>query len=340
MCDSQLPMQHPISYPFISRLSQTMDAIPWHFVDRVVQLLDESSIDDLLEAVDSRLWLKVLQLHHDNRQKYSASLTENRGKLYCVFQNTSTNEYATQEELDRAGRRFVRIETFEVEEATRNPLDRSALQIPVDDENQFPKVIQQYTVGGQEFSLLAYHDESSANKFFLERFYNEVFFTRIDLNYEGSIAMQFVKLHVNEYPYLSHLGLYGNWPRTVLPYIKKFLLRPEGKRPRTVQFETEGDRAVPVDFLVELVDDWKKSDGPQGAFSYDTAEDTDQYAAFMERDPKSKRSYFFRHETRKAIGYCNHSFAGEWEWKFYACECGHAKKECDIMVNIPHLHNF
>uniref|UniRef100_A0A1I7Z7E2 F-box domain-containing protein n=1 Tax=Steinernema glaseri TaxID=37863 RepID=A0A1I7Z7E2_9BILA len=58
-----------------------MDALPWKFVDSVVELFGRKTLDELAQEVRHPLWKDVVDLHHNNRMYYIVKFRKEEGDI-------------------------------------------------------------------------------------------------------------------------------------------------------------------------------------------------------------------------------------------------------------------
>uniref|UniRef100_A0A1I8AEQ5 DUF3223 domain-containing protein n=1 Tax=Steinernema glaseri TaxID=37863 RepID=A0A1I8AEQ5_9BILA len=63
----------------------TMDAVPFKFVDSVVELFGKKTLDQLAREVRHPLWKDVVDLHHLNRVYYSLVFRKAKHGTMCLF---------------------------------------------------------------------------------------------------------------------------------------------------------------------------------------------------------------------------------------------------------------
>uniref|UniRef100_A0A1I7Y4T7 Bro-N domain-containing protein n=1 Tax=Steinernema glaseri TaxID=37863 RepID=A0A1I7Y4T7_9BILA len=84
----------------------TMEAVPWKFVDSVVELLGPNTLDELAQEVRHPLWKPVVDLHHRNRVYYRVEFCEDEGGIKYVIDGENEDILRT---IREKGKRFVRI---------------------------------------------------------------------------------------------------------------------------------------------------------------------------------------------------------------------------------------
>uniref|UniRef100_A0A1I7ZDX6 Uncharacterized protein n=1 Tax=Steinernema glaseri TaxID=37863 RepID=A0A1I7ZDX6_9BILA len=195
-----------------------MDAVPYKFVDSVVELFDgRKTLDPLAKEVAHPLWKAAADVHHRNREYYSIYLrpwfvVEKRGTEY----NQGSNDLAPI----RKNSRFARItaivdysdyeggdfwegaETFN-EADTVKQLESVALQF------EQSSCLVSRTNGGQ--NILS----SLFNRFFAE----------IQLLDDGQKSLNFLKNQITNSPFLGCIDLKGGgldrWPKSITPLLRR-----------------------------------------------------------------------------------------------------------------------
>uniref|UniRef100_A0A1I7ZYV9 F-box domain-containing protein n=1 Tax=Steinernema glaseri TaxID=37863 RepID=A0A1I7ZYV9_9BILA len=84
-----------------------MDAVPFTFVDSVIQLFSKDTLEELARKVRNPLWKAVVDLHHRNRVYCSVHLKKTKHGIKYVFLDKNYDVYT---KMVQKSRRFLRIQ--------------------------------------------------------------------------------------------------------------------------------------------------------------------------------------------------------------------------------------
>uniref|UniRef100_A0A1I7YA41 Uncharacterized protein n=1 Tax=Steinernema glaseri TaxID=37863 RepID=A0A1I7YA41_9BILA len=290
-----------------------MDAVPLKFVDSVVELFGERTLDNLAPEVRHPLWKDLFYLHQRNRVIYELLLrkTEDSIKLVFVEPNDEPGRAVNVQEI-RKNRRFARIVDV---------VDRSSLCL-------FERVPRnQMTNDGTSVLLTS--------------LFRRTYLDRIVLTYR-QIAYDFLEDQINNSVFLSIVLLRGhNWPKSSFDHIKKFCLK--GKPGRHVCASVEEADAVDNSYIESFFDVWKARGILHFWLTFEHHKlDDERLQSLMSQGEVSEkrpncRESFFKHETEKSIARIKKNRCFRMEC--YTCECDRFER-CMLKEWCPSHHDF
>ncbi|KAK0397898.1 hypothetical protein QR680_002327 [Steinernema hermaphroditum] len=198
-----------------------MDTVPYAFVDFVTELLTHWSIGEL---VNIRAWTEIAQVHKQERRSYGINFwcTEQGVQGAFIRAYSGPSPYLNVKEVLKTERRFLRIWHFANTESIKPPRDQKRLLTFKYD--QLAK-LEKFIVSHSYAHLSVYNKKLQPS--LLNAFFRKVYFTAgISLTNNCPLAADFVKDQMEHSTTLLHVNLRKKWDPSMLPYIKKFCLRP------------------------------------------------------------------------------------------------------------------
>ncbi|KAK0397318.1 hypothetical protein QR680_002083 [Steinernema hermaphroditum] len=322
-----------------------MDSVPYSFIDGVVLLLHNNTLNRLADSISSVSWKQIIDHHSINRCSVFLDVWSAGDEIECAFLQWGTSRvfvkgmkpgrhYVPLEKLEKIGPRFLRFKgvrtTF-----PRYPLpEANNCILSLKSTSDILKLVRRYAIN-DELDIISVCDATEFQKSILGCL-KEISFQRVLLCYNGIATEHLVRDNIDNNPRLMNLKLYGRWPVSILPSIRKYLLRSN----RTAY---SGNNlyltfVVQSDFFKDLLEAWKKGEGTRGCIIYNLPPDAHKYREFMTEDDKGTQYLFVRNESRKALVYCDLSHPAWACIRFYKCSCG--EFDCAWKMNLPRLHRF
>ncbi|KAK0422548.1 hypothetical protein QR680_007633 [Steinernema hermaphroditum] len=84
-----------------------MDAVPLIFVDTVVQLFGEPTLEPLARSVNNTIWKDVIDLHFRNRRYYNVMFKKVEDRFHVGF--LGSDRFEPIEVVQKVNRRFLRF---------------------------------------------------------------------------------------------------------------------------------------------------------------------------------------------------------------------------------------
>uniref|UniRef100_A0A1I7YZK8 FBA_2 domain-containing protein n=1 Tax=Steinernema glaseri TaxID=37863 RepID=A0A1I7YZK8_9BILA len=317
-----------------------MDAVPYKFVDSVVELFHgEKTLDPLAREVVHPLWKAAVDVHHRNREYYYINVEVTEGGAYLVAQEKWSDTYSNLESI-RRNRRFARI--MRMDDALYDEWPSFANVKPLEEAEvmkQLKAVVPQFEQG---FCLFSPSDPADVQKIIVPSLFNRVSLGTIYLAYHGQITLDFLEDQINNSPYLETVELYGNkWSKSVLPLVESFCLK--GRPGKRVDLWITGvtEQLLDINFTQKLFDHWKANGNlrfciifSEGTFDSNERQILWDRGQVVETKPGEFQS-IFKHETEKSIA----AFGKRSFLDFISCECG-LSEYCLLKDEYPDFHNF
>uniref|UniRef100_A0A1I7Y1M8 F-box domain-containing protein n=1 Tax=Steinernema glaseri TaxID=37863 RepID=A0A1I7Y1M8_9BILA len=345
-----------------------MDAVPWKFVDAVVELFGRKTLDELAEKVCHPLWKNVVDLHHRNRVYYEISFRLTADGMQHFFKNAYNKCDILKRIQNTKGRKKEDIIT----DALRNNVDlsintrtirgkgRFARIVGVDDSttdnrnlSYWRKVEPLWDEGTTKLletvaplidpvsaSFRSNWGSTDCTRVLLTSLFKRVYLQEIRIPYCGQIAYDFLEDQINNSHFLSHVTIDGqNWPKCTVDLVTKFCLK--GRPGKLVRVSPPCGIYLDRSYIQNLLDLWKVYGTLHFMLcSYECIVDKKGIRALMSkgqvrRDLRGYRS-FFQHETEKSVAILSND---DCLMKCYTCECDKFKK-CLLKAFHPEFHKF
>uniref|UniRef100_A0A1I8AJD0 F-box domain-containing protein n=1 Tax=Steinernema glaseri TaxID=37863 RepID=A0A1I8AJD0_9BILA len=166
-----------------------MDAVPWKFVDSVVELFGKDTLEQLAREVRHPLWKDVVDLHHRNRAYYEFEFYNTEGGIKCRLwkMNGGADRSISLQSLLKT-RRFARIEM--ISDQNRTYLGDAPLG-----EAPTAKLLESIApfIDQVSGSFDTFYGSSDFTKLLLTSLLNGVYLRDISLYYCGRIAYDFLE---------------------------------------------------------------------------------------------------------------------------------------------------
>uniref|UniRef100_A0A1I8A032 FBA_2 domain-containing protein n=1 Tax=Steinernema glaseri TaxID=37863 RepID=A0A1I8A032_9BILA len=225
-----------------------MDAVPYKFVDSVVELFDgKKTLDPLANEVRHRLWKKVVDFHHRNRVYYFVYVqifrTKDSGTHIVAF-NGGTEIYSDLKPIQK-NRRFARIV------AIYDPTD-------FDFEDDYLKWKHSQILGdvdaAKKLSSIAPQFEQSSHfigqsaDIILSSLSSSIF-GKIWLQYNGQTSLIFLEKQIANSPFLDMITLYEG---------KQFCLKGRPGRHVSLEIRDAMETKIDTNFIQRFFEHWKE----------------------------------------------------------------------------------
>uniref|UniRef100_A0A1I8AAG7 F-box domain-containing protein n=1 Tax=Steinernema glaseri TaxID=37863 RepID=A0A1I8AAG7_9BILA len=283
-----------------------MDAVPWKFVDSVVDLFSKETLDRLQQEVRHRHWKPVIDLHHRNRVYHKLIFKKRQDgiKHAIVGGNGNVDLSLSRGTVIKSGR-FARI--LEISDFTSLQYDSFLDKMePLKDaetatllKTVAPLVDQ---VSGRFYSSLGCVD---CTRLLLTSLFKRVYLQQITVKYCGQIAYDFLEDQINNSPFLNDVRITGNnWPQSSLSLIKKFCSK--GRPGRRVNASVSCSDLISGSYMQHLLDLWKKSGNAHFRFNCVGGRTDEEYRAAVKKYEvfeirNDSWQTAFRHPTTKSI---------------------------------------
>ncbi|KAK0414415.1 hypothetical protein QR680_011414 [Steinernema hermaphroditum] len=206
-----------------------MDAVPYSFVDAVVELFDKVTLDTLASEPFHPLWKEVVDTHHRNRLYTRVKFRQKNGTIQCAFEN-DTVPLLSIDQIKVVGCKFVRIDSLIVDNSAEISWDDGV----VVEEHAADKMVQlvaPFCTPVRSCSVLSVMRASSDfQAAILQSLYKKHCFTNVDMSYSGPAAIDFLEDHIDNNRLMKRIELFGDWPESVLPLLRKFCFQTERRR--------------------------------------------------------------------------------------------------------------
>ncbi|KAK0422265.1 hypothetical protein QR680_007472 [Steinernema hermaphroditum] len=327
-----------------------MDKVPYVFVDRVAELLDENYLRQVADELDDPIWTDVARLHSNKREYFALRIRESpeTGGCGIVISSMSRAACVTLEELDELGR-FARFSVIKMDSVGDSGV-YSEDETHMDTEEELVTLVQKHTVFGRPLMYCDVDGAPGLGRCLIRLFTKKIYFSSLLLDYRGPESKSFLEEHVDSYPYLEYLQLQGTWPSSVaLEYARRFLFSRRKAVPGG-HAALEDGIVVGADFIKEIVDGWNRGECSTSKFTFNPPADIGRCAEFMEIEESSADehpSFFVVHDTKKSIIYLSdkrksHAYTTSlrkpYVLFFHDCTCGNTPGHCDLRTKDPHLH--
>ncbi|KAK0419539.1 hypothetical protein QR680_014198 [Steinernema hermaphroditum] len=324
-----------------------MDAVPYIFIDRVVELFDSLTLSSSLASrLKKGTWRNVLHLHRRNRRYYELGVRIRDSNIECLLmisawtaeeiekEDNSPTLHVETTDLDR---KFARIR--EISNYPSYDTGTPQLTFRQDEVDKVLKFMLPFYVYGNIniYSL----SEPFLETQFLECAFGKMYFTVLYLDYSGE-ADNFLKEHIDNFPNLHSVDLRGSWPDTILPHMKKFIFQ-KGKS-LTAGFTSP---MFSGDEIEEIVEFWKENYEYEFSLWYVPRPDDEQrFLNLMipyksethdEEDYEEGAHYLLNVQRKHIVHY---SLMDERTiLQFLRCCCD-TSEECSFNEELPKLHAF
>uniref|UniRef100_A0A1I8A720 F-box domain-containing protein n=1 Tax=Steinernema glaseri TaxID=37863 RepID=A0A1I8A720_9BILA len=316
-----------------------MDAVPWNFVDSVVDLFSVSTtLEQLVREVTHPLWKNVVERHHRSRVYYDVFFRKTVRGMQHVFVNKA-DDASTR--MIPKNERFARIMT--VYDMTAVPQDDPIFDgVEQLGEEETGKLLETVAPmidpvdGGYTTLYSPGLRHPACGKVLLSSFLNKVYLRTIKLEYCGQIAQDFLENQINNSPFLYQVALWGkDWPKSCLPLLRKFALKGIPGKRNAIVTRLE----IPASYLQEFFDQWKTNKNPHFNFSFYGGK-VDEFRTLINTADVSpvcsdSNLSVFKHETQKSMAFISdRSFV-----EFLICECDRFEN-CSLKERYLKYHNF
>uniref|UniRef100_A0A1I7Z7D5 F-box domain-containing protein n=1 Tax=Steinernema glaseri TaxID=37863 RepID=A0A1I7Z7D5_9BILA len=309
--------------------STTMDAVPWKFVDSVVELLGKDTLDRLARETRQPLWRAAVDLHHCNRVYYRVALQmTNQGIKHAFLDINYRRDSSVDLNIIRKNRRFIRILWIKDDTSRISWMFVQFLwyDIRPSGEPEIAKLMEslaQQIDPSSWFNLI--HSSPGCQRVLLTSLINKAQFGSINLSYYGQISHDFLEDQINNSPFLERVLLTGKWPQSVLPLLATFCLKEEHRRPLC----EETNLKIDINYLRTFFDAWKANGRLQCSFRVrDNSLHAEERRALkamgrveFDESERDESTITFKHEEKKS------------------CECD-LPKDCRLLFSYPKLHNL
>ncbi|KAK0423041.1 hypothetical protein QR680_007937 [Steinernema hermaphroditum] len=290
-----------------------MDSVPYKFVDAVVELLDEETLESLMKKSVHPVWNQSSETHKQNRYYGDVWFRQVDGIVQCGL----NHKVIGMDDVKSIGRRFVRFVAIYDQTNNNNVADwdfiwDEGLKFEEADVGEMIKVLMPYfMLSGKHNSLTLLETAFNLQNTILENLYKKLYFTTLDIKYTGEAACNFLKDHIDNHEFLKGVDLHGDWPASIVPYIEKFCL--QNQRPRYLTMRRTTHSLLDWTHIEELFAYWKENENIDLHLKYYThAEDTnhsEKYAKVMKDDVEANegaecRYYYLKHERIGSISRC------------------------------------
>ncbi|KAK0427251.1 hypothetical protein QR680_010133 [Steinernema hermaphroditum] len=206
-----------------------MDAVPYNFVDAVIELFDKATLDSLASEPFHPLWKEVVDTHHRNRLYTRVKFRQKNGTIQCIFENDTVPLFSI-DHIQAVGRKFVRIDSLIVDNSSEISWDDGL----VFEEHAADKMVQLVTpfcTPVRSCSVLSVMRASSDfQATILQSLYKKHYFTNVDMSYSGPAAIDFLEDHIENNRLMESIELFGAWPQSIFPLLRKFCFQTERRR--------------------------------------------------------------------------------------------------------------
>uniref|UniRef100_A0A1I7ZY72 FTH domain-containing protein n=1 Tax=Steinernema glaseri TaxID=37863 RepID=A0A1I7ZY72_9BILA len=327
-----------------------MDAVPYTFVDSVVELFDgEYTLDPLAREVQNPLWKEVVDFHHLNREYYLVEFQMTEKSMSFIAQRKgyalrSQRKIYGDLEFIRRNKRFARISSFsdttdflELEEFK----DAKQLKIA-----EAVRLLESLAPQFEQRSCrISSYLNVASQELVLSLFLNKVNVGDIKICYFGQIAHDFLQTQITYSPSLKYVWLSGaRWPPSVLPLITTFCFKGKPGKHVSVSISNTYYPLIDFNFVQTFFYHWKANANLNFTFSFHSGGmDLEQQRVLLFKGqvtqirPNEHRS-LLRHETEKSIAVI-HLRSREISLEFYCCECDRSS-QCLLKERYPDFHEF
>uniref|UniRef100_A0A1I8A2L1 F-box domain-containing protein n=1 Tax=Steinernema glaseri TaxID=37863 RepID=A0A1I8A2L1_9BILA len=313
-----------------------MDAVPWKFVDSVVELFGMDTLNQMEREVRHPLWKDVVDLHHRNRVYYRVDFRKKEGGIKHV----SDGKEVSMRTIRKKGR-FARIVI--VCDSTRDRYIFNWDEVETLGEADATKLLETVAplidpASGEFWSSWGSLD---CTNWILTSLFKRVYLRRIIIPYCGQIAYDFLEDQINNSPCLSSVDISGeNWPKSALDLMTDFCLKG---RPGKLVYATFG-RGIHLDssYIQNLLDLWKENRNLNfQLLSTDYRVDKEGLQAVMEKGTLTwhcNNLYrFFKHESEKSVVILSNNSYLTMECHY--CECDKSER-CQLKNKYSKCHKF
>uniref|UniRef100_A0A1I7YG05 F-box domain-containing protein n=1 Tax=Steinernema glaseri TaxID=37863 RepID=A0A1I7YG05_9BILA len=308
-----------------------MDAVPWKFVNSVVELFGRETLERLARKVRHPLWKNVVDLHHRNRVYYEVRFRKLGGGIKHLFMNSNLVSMRTIQGKGRFARivgvidltidsnlsYWCKVESLGKAETTKLLETISPLIDPVSG------------------SFSSYRGSPDCTRMLLTSLFKRVYLQKIRIPYCGKIAYDFLEDQINNSPFLAYIDLFNveilrrNWPKSTLDRI---LFWNSGE----ILFKRKAWKACQCFYLLRKFTSYQQLRRESLKSLEGKRESQFCFPLYWRRSGRSTR--FFKHDTEKSVTvFSNRSFL----MSCYKCECDKFEK-CqlkEIAFKYPELHD-
>uniref|UniRef100_A0A1I8A1F5 F-box domain-containing protein n=1 Tax=Steinernema glaseri TaxID=37863 RepID=A0A1I8A1F5_9BILA len=326
-----------------------MEAVPFKFVDSVVELLDRRrTLEPLAEELAGwrlSLWKTVIDIHKSNRRRYTvfAQATKDGTKLLArTPESTTFCDLATI----RNNRRFARIDLITDFSNGNGPSEKDWEDTQPLGETEAAKQLESVAPQFEPSSHLWWR--SSGHEIVFHSLLDKVTLRQITLYSSGPALIRFLENQIDNSPYLDNVFLIGDtWPKSVLPLLIKLCLK--GAPQKHVSVTTSSTELLKgTNFIQNFFDHWKANGNlnfilafPEKAFDSEGRQALSNHEAFGGNE-ETKEVVFLQHATEKAFSFSCIGEMGHHRYRFLdflSCGC-HLTQQCFLKKHHPDLHDF
>ncbi|KAK0420986.1 hypothetical protein QR680_015007 [Steinernema hermaphroditum] len=310
-----------------------MDGVPYNFVDRVLDQLDTITLGNFNAEFASLTWSAVFALHQKNRKEYYIYLKWTIDGALCILLDDATGAEVAPSKLEGNDLRFIRFNSVYIF-ADYNFPDEPDFTFLIHEERKLIDLLRQH-----DQSVFALYATSTGSLALLNWLYKKFYFAEIKLHYEGELSEKFITYHIKNNPDLRHVGLHGGWPASIMAPVRQSIF--ENLNIKFSFFSLE--HLIDVSFIEELLDHWRVNEGFSGEWHFEMIFNKHQleklkHIGGMTREPLSSRYFYVQHEGRKSVVLCHMNFTSV-QLKICNCSCGDSRKECELKMKRPQLHD-
>uniref|UniRef100_A0A1I7Y4T5 F-box domain-containing protein n=1 Tax=Steinernema glaseri TaxID=37863 RepID=A0A1I7Y4T5_9BILA len=331
-----------------------MDMVPVNFIDSVVGLFRQETLDQLAQEVRHPLWKDVVDLHHRNRVTYRIVFRITDCGIQNIFSAVKTFDIhnflpdapASVQTIREKGR-FARIVEVSDETANRFPLYKWEDIKPLG-EPETVKLLESIAPLMDHGLLNLLQGSPESHKVLLTLLHKRVLLRQISsLRYCGKIANDFLEHQIENSPLLSNVELMGTgWPDYTLDLLATFCSKRRSGRRVSVYLHSQEPTPINTNYIENLLDLWKRDGSLQFELYSSGRMDDEEFEALMDQGQVTEehtiwRQSFFKHDTEKSLAILsNRSYL----MQCYTCECDKFEKcllkEVTTASGCPELHDF
>uniref|UniRef100_A0A1I8ATC2 F-box domain-containing protein n=1 Tax=Steinernema glaseri TaxID=37863 RepID=A0A1I8ATC2_9BILA len=299
-----------------------MDAVPWKFVDSVIELFGRETLEGLAREVRHRHWKDVVDLHHRNRVYYTVNFRKDEGGIRHIFLNGYKVDLSINTRTIRENRRFMRI--MGINDLTTAHRDLLSYFDEILEENWPQSTLDLLT------------------KFLLRGRPGK----RVDVSLPCALHLNnnYIENLLDLWKANGNLHFMLHSAESTEDKKRLRALVSKGKVPRYLTSETffKHDTEKSVAILSEhLLDLWRSNGTVQfELYCFDRIADKEGLLAVINKGKVKQEGYklrsTFKHDTEKSVAVLSNN--GHLI-RCYTCECDKFQK-CQLKNDHPELHDF
>uniref|UniRef100_A0A1I7Y452 F-box domain-containing protein n=1 Tax=Steinernema glaseri TaxID=37863 RepID=A0A1I7Y452_9BILA len=303
-----------------------MDAVPWKFVDSVVELFSKKTMYQLAPEVAHPLWKAVVDLHHRNRVYDTIFLRVRESGKYLFVSGEHERPFNLQALLKN--RRFARF--VEISDEKRDMQVTGAKPLGIAETGKL------LITAASQISGLYLLYSTKSTRVILMSLFKRVYLQTIRVLYCGQIAYDFLEHQINNSPILNCVVLGGSdWPQSSARLITNFCLR--GKPGNGVAASVHLNNIYFDSSCIENILDLWKMNGKLNFFlqsRHCIISEMKWIRIFLNQVHLKYR--VFKHRTEKSIAILSNDGT---LMEFYTCGCDRFK-QCILKTRYSDYHNF